>query len=238
MLVPVLSIDEKRYVVIRHASHLSILEAIKNTFKQSNFKYYLISDFSFYMALSIISSGLLFFIDALYLKESLGGLLMLIMVLGSLLFYPLINYLSKKIGKKPLVLFSFAVFSVIFAIIYFLGKMPISGKAQIYIMVSLASFPLAALGILPNAILAEIAQKDSIETGENREGMFFAVKYLFVKFGQTLGIGLFAFLTIYGKDAGNDYGLRLSGLCGFILCLGAFFFFTKFKEQMPVKLVD
>ena len=237
MLVPVIAIDEKKYVVIRRASQLSLLAAVKNTFKQRNFKYYLISDFSFYMALSIISSGLLFFIDALYLPESLGGLLMLIMVLGSLVFYPLINYLSKKIGKKPLVLLSFAIFSVIFGIVYFLGKMPISGKAQLYLMVALASFPLAALGILPNAILAEIAQKDSKETGQNREGMFFAVKYLFVKLGQTLGIGLFAFLTIYGKDAGNDYGLRLSGLCGFVLCLGAFFFFTKFSEQKPVKAV-
>ena len=234
MLIPVIAIDEKRYVMIRHASHLTLFSAIKNTFKQSNFKYYLISDFSFYMALSIISSGLLFFIDALRLDASLGGLLMLVMVLGSLVFYPLINYMSKRIGKKPIVLFSFAVFSIIFGIIYFLGMLPVSGKAQLYLMVSLASFPLAALGILPNAILAEIAQKDSAETGENREGMFFAVKYLFVKFGQTMGIGLFAFLTIYGKDPGNDYGLRLSGLCGFILCLGALFFFTKFEEQRTV----
>jgi len=60
--------------------------------------------------------------------------------------------------------------------------------------------------------------------------MFFAVKYLFVKMGQTLGSALFAFLTIYGKDPGNDYGLRLNGLCGFVLCLLAMLFFSRFKE--------
>ncbi len=230
MLVPVFAIDEKKYTVSK-PSHLPILLAIRKTFSQRNFKYYLISDFSFYMALSIISSGLLFFVTVLLkLPESMGGLLMLTMVLVSLLFYPLINYLSKRIGKKPIVLFSFALLSLIFVAIYFLGKFPFSPKVQVFALVLFAAFPLASLGILPNAILAEIAEKDSEETGENREGMFFAVKYLFVKLGQTLGIALFAFLTVYGKDPGHDYGLRLNGLCGFALCLIAFGFFTRFKE--------
>jgi GPH family glycoside/pentoside/hexuronide:cation symporter len=102
---------------------------------------------------------------------------------------------------------------------------------QIYILVISASFPLASLGILPNAILAEIAQNDAKRTGENREGMFFAVKFLFVKLGQTLGIALFAFLTVYGKDPGNDYGLRLNGICGCVLCLLAIVFFSRFREK-------
>jgi GPH family glycoside/pentoside/hexuronide:cation symporter len=231
MLVPVFAIDEKKYTVGK-PSHLPILLAIRKTFSQRNFKYYLISDFSFYIALSIISSGLLFFVTVLLrLPESLGGLLMLTMVLVSLLFYPLVNYLSKKIGKKPIVLFSFALLSFIFVAIYFLGKFPFPPRVQVFSLVLFAAFPLASLGILPNAILAEIAEKDAEETGENREGMFFAVKYLFVKLGQTLGIALFAFLTVYGKDPGHDYGLRLNGLCGFALCLIAFGFFTRFRER-------
>ncbi len=152
------------------------------------------------------------------------------MVLVSLLFYPLINYLPKKIGKKPIVLFSFGLLSLIFIAIFFLGKFPFSSTVQIYTLILCASFPLASLGILPNAILAEIAQNDAVETGENREGMFFAVKYLFVKLGQSLGIALFAFLTVYGKDPGNDYGLRLNGICGCVLCLMAFVVFSRFKE--------
>lgn len=231
MLVPVLAIDEKKYSDGK-PSHLPLLPAIRHTFAQRNFKYYLISDFSFYMALSIISSGLLFFVTVLLrLPESLGGLLILTMVLASLCFYPLVNSLSRRIGKKPIVLFSFGLLSVIFVTIYFLGNFPFPMKIQAYALVLLASFPLASLGILPNAILAEIAQKDTQESGENREGMFFAVKFLFIKLGQTLGIGLFAFLTIYGKDPGNDHGLRLNGLCGFVLCLVALGFFTRFRER-------
>jgi GPH family glycoside/pentoside/hexuronide:cation symporter len=231
MWIPVFFIDEKKYSDGK-PSHLPIWPAIRKTFSNANFKYYLISDFSYYMALSIISSGLLYFVTVLLgLPESKGGMLMATMVLVSLVFYPLINWLAARWGKKPVVLFSFGLLSLLFIAIYFLGKFPASPSFQIYALVIGAAFPLASLGILPNAILADIAQKDAAETGENREGMYFAVKYLFVKLGQTLGIALFAFLTIYGKDPGHDRGLRLNGLCGCVLCILAFGFFSRFREN-------
>jgi len=230
MLIPVLAIDEKKYSTSKPA-HLPIMQAIRKTFSNRNFKYYLISDFTFYISLSIVSSGLLYFVKVLLdLPESIGGKLMAAMVGFSLLFYPLINYFSAKVGKKTLVLIAFGMLSLIFVMIYFLGKFPVPSTVQAYTLALCTAFPLAALGILPNAILAEIAQQDAIETGENREGMFFAVKYFFVKMGQMLGIALFAFLTVYGKDPGHDHGLRLNGICGFALCLAALIFFTRFKE--------
>jgi GPH family glycoside/pentoside/hexuronide:cation symporter len=232
MLIPVLTINEKLYSNSK-PTHLPLLPAIKKTFSNRNFKYYLISDFSFYMALSIISSGLLYFVTVLLsLPATKGGVMMGVMVLTSLLFYPLIIYLSKKIGKKPIVMFSFGLLSLIFVAIFFLGKFPVSASVQIYTLALFASFPLASLGILPNAILAEIAENDANQTGENSEGMFFAVKYLFVKLGQSLGIALFAFLTIYGKDPGHDYGLRMNGIFGFALCIAALLVFSRFKETL------
>lgn len=231
MLLPVLFINEKEYTEGK-PTHIALLPAIKNTFRNINFKYYLISDFAYYTALSIISSGLLYFVTVLLgLPESNGGMFMGIMVVLSLLFYPFINYGAKRFGRKALVLAAFAVLSLIFVTIYFLGRLPFSPVVQMFILVICASFPLASLGILPNAILADIAQKDTEETGENHEGMFFAVKYLFVKLGQTLGIAIFAMLTVYGKDPGNDFGLRLNGVVGFVLCVLALLFFSRFKED-------
>jgi GPH family glycoside/pentoside/hexuronide:cation symporter len=233
MILPIISIDEKEFTEGK-PTHIALLPAIKNTFRNSNFKYYLISDFTYYIALSIISSGLLFFVTVLLgLPDSDGGKFMGIMVVLSLVFYPFINYGSKRFGKKPLVLVAFGVLSLIFVTIFFLGKLPFSSTMQMYILVICASFPLASLGILPNAILADIAQQDTLETGENHEGMFFAVKYLFVKLGQTMGIAIFAMLTVYGKDPGHDYGLRLNGVVGFVLCVLALLFFSRFKENKP-----
>ena len=231
MFLPIIFIKERDYVESK-PTHIPLLPAIKSTFRNANFKYYLISDFTYYTALSLMSSGLLYYVTVLLgLPDSDGGKFMGTMVLLSLLFYPFINVGAKKFGKKTLVLLAFGILSLIFVTIFFLGKLPFTPTNQMYILVAFAAFPLAALGILPNAILADIAQKDTLETGENHEGMFFAVKYLFVKLGQTLGIAIFAMLTVYGKDPGNDSGLRLNGVVGFVLCVLALLFFTRCKEN-------
>jgi len=231
MFIPVLVIDEKKYCKAE-PSTLPLLPAIRQTLKNRNFIYYIAADFSYFMALYIIMSGLQYFVTVLCgLPESIGVILVGTMVGISLLFYPIINILAKRIGKKPLVLFSFFLLGTAFLAIYFLGRFPVPPKLQMFLLVLLASFPLAALGILPPAILAEIAAEDAIKTGENKEGLFFAVKYFAVKLGQTFGIGLFATLTLYGKDPGHDYGLRLNGIFGAILCILAFAVFSRFKEK-------
>lgn len=231
MFIPALFISEKKYCK-SHPSTLSIIPAMRQTFSNKNFRYYIAADFAYYMALYIITSGLLYFLTVLCgLPEEMGVVLMATMVGVSLLFYPLINFLAHKMGKKKIVMYSFVILACIFVFIYFLGRMPFSSTTQIYTLVTLAGFPLASLGILPPAILAEIAERDAERTGENKEGLYFAVKYFAVKLGQTFGIALFATLTLYGKDPGNDIGLRLNGVFGAILCILAALVFSRFKEM-------
>jgi GPH family glycoside/pentoside/hexuronide:cation symporter len=157
------------------------------------------------------------------------------MVLVSFIFYPVVNILAGKIGKKILVITSLLLLAFIFLGIFYLGKFSFSPEKQIFILIGFAAIPLASLNILPNAILAEIIEKDSNETGTNKEAIYFAVRYFFVKIAQTFGIALFAMLLIYGKDPGNDKGIRLNGLLGFVLCFMAAMIFTRFREQKPEK---
>jgi GPH family glycoside/pentoside/hexuronide:cation symporter len=235
LLVPVFVIDEKKYCEGK-PSHMPLLSAIRATLKNKNFLLYAAADFSWYMALYIITSGLLYYVTVLAgEKESLGVILMGTMVAGSVFFYPLIITWSNKFGKKKLVLIAFAVLAVVCASVYGLGKYPVNHKLQLFLFVGFAAFPLAALGILPPAILGDIASEDAKTTGENREGLFFAVKYFVVKLGQTFGIAVFAMLTVLGKDPGDDQGLRLSGFVVAALCICAAVVFSRFKETITGK---
>ncbi|MCB0307114.1 MAG: PDZ domain-containing protein, partial [Calditrichaeota bacterium] len=101
--------------------------------------------------------------------------------------------------------------SGIFLMIYFLGRLPLDSQLQAYLIVICFALPLSFLGILPNAILADIAEHDALASGIKQEGMFFAARTLMQKFGQTFGVLLFAALTTLGKDPGHDLGIRLSG---------------------------
>lgn len=231
MLVTVLAIDEKKYCTsIPNAVPLK--KALRQTLSNKNFLLFIVADFSYFIAVTIITSGLMYFVTVLLqLPDTVGNKLMITMVLISFLFYPIINFVSRKTGKKIIIIFSLVLLSIIFLGIYFLGKTSISPQLQIYLLISLAAIPLASLNILPNAILAEIIEKDSRDTKENKEAIYFAVRYFFVKIAQTFGIALFAMFLIYGKDIGNDLGIRLNGILGFVLCFVAAIIFTRFKEN-------
>ena len=224
------SIDEKKYAASVPAT-ISLMNALKQTFKNKNFLLFIVADFSYFIGVTIITSGLLYFVSVLLqLPESIGNKLMITMILVSFIFYPVVNYLSAKIGKKPIVIVSLLILSIVFAGIYFLGKTNIDARLQIYSLIILAAIPVASLNILPVAILAEIIAKDSKDTGENKEAIYFAVRYFFIKIAQTFGIALFAMFLVYGKDIGHDFGIRLNGILGFVLCVVAAIVFSKFKD--------
>jgi GPH family glycoside/pentoside/hexuronide:cation symporter len=229
-------IDEKKYANSQ-PSAVPIRHALKQTLTNKNFQYFIVADFSYFIGVTIITSGLLYFVTVLLgLPESIGNKLMIAMVLCSFIFYPIVNILSIRIGKKPIVIVSLLLLSLVFGGIYFLGKPEVDPYTQIFSLILVASIPVASLNILPVAILAEVIAKDTIQTGSNKEAMYFAVRFFFVKIAQSLGMGLFAMLLIYGKDIGHDTGIRLNGILGFGLCVIAAIIFSRFQEDR--KIID
>lgn len=224
-------IDEKKYCQSK-PSTVKLKVALLQTLKNKNFILFLVADFAYFISITIITSGLLYFVTVLLqLEETIGNKLMITLVLISFIFYPITNSMGKTLGKKILVIFSLLLLAIVFLGIYFLGKLPFSNELQIFGLIGVAAIPMASLNILPNAILAEIIKTDSSINGNNNEAVYFAVRYFFVKIAQTLGIGIFSMLLIYGNDASNDFGIRLNGIVGFFLCLTAAIIFTRFKEK-------
>lgn len=230
MWITVRYIDERRFGKA-DIHPVAFREALRSTLRNTNFRYFMVADFAYFVSVTLITSGLIYFVTVLLkLPESIGNKLMITMVLVSFVFYPLTNIGAAKAGKKRIVILSLGLLAFIFLGLVYLGKFTISPLVQIYTLIGLAAIPMASLNILPNAILAELIERDKTETGQNKEAVYFAVRYFFVKIAQTLGIALFSMFLLYGKDPGNDFGIRLNGITGFVLCLGAAVLFSRFKE--------
>lgn len=231
MHFPVIGIDEKICCPGQPAM-VSFRKSLGQTLGNYNFRLFLFADFSYFLAISIIASGMLYYLKVLLgLEEAIGSTVFGVMVLASLIFYPLILKISRVIQKKYLVSFALVLLGVIFLSIFFLGKLPMPPKFQIYLFALFASLPVAILGIIPYAIIAEIAQLDGLKTGLHKEGMYFAVRNFFYKLGMTAGIMVFTIMTLWGKDPGDDLGIRLNGLVGFAFCLFAGITFLLFREK-------
>lgn len=233
MMIPAWTIDEKKYSSsVQSSSEVGLWESLMMTFQNDHFKRFVVADFSYFTGLTIIMTGLLYYITVLLgLEETMMGLLLPLLVGVSFLFYPLVNMLARRFGKKPFVVFSFMWMGLVFLGIYWLGKYPITPSQQAYLLILAYALPLSFLGILPNAILADISDHHGRTTGAYQEGMFFASRTFMQKMGQTVGVFVFALLTTLGKDVGDDLGIRLSGWAGAILCLVAGLYFFTYREK-------
>ena len=148
----------------------------------------------------------------------------------SLVFYVPVNMISRKAGKKKLVLLAFGMFSLAYLYTTFLGNaLPFSTTVQGFLLVAIAALPMAIFGILPQAMVADISESDAKTTGENREGMFYAARTFAFKLGQSLSMLIFTAVATVGAADGTGYRIVAGIACGFCLIGGIVLFFYNEK---------
>ncbi len=231
MMLPVIFIDENKYAEI-HTSDEGVFQAVASTFKNRDFVAFVLSDLPYWIALNFIQMGIPYYlITILGLDESMPSFITLAMFVLSFLFYVPTNMIAKKVGKKPLLVFAFAAFAFDFVIASFLGKLPLPPLAQGWLVAILAAMPMAIFGILPNAIIADIAESHGIETGQYKAGIFYGARTFMMKLGIALANLLFPSLLLLGKSVDNPTGIRISAVCALVFCLLGLVFFLKYDEK-------
>ena len=224
MLIPTFALKEKEFVDTK-PSNVNMLKSLGATFKNKNFRTFVGSDIMYWVGLTLFQTGLPFFVKvSMKLDESftmyfLGGMTVL-----STCVYPFVSKMVRKFGKKKLVITGFlglALAYVIAGLIGIVGTTVIPGVVYGVVICLIAAFPMALLGIIPQSIVADVAEADGIETGENREGMFFAARTFAMKFGQSLAMLVFTSLAIIGTTQNansNDITASVTGmiLVGFV----------------------
>ena len=218
MLVPVFCIREKEYVNTVPVQE-SAFHSLAATFRNGEFRKFVGSDIFYWIALTMFQTGLPFFVTSLLkLPEMMTTLYFVGMTALSVLFYLPVNKLTPKFGKKRMLLFAFVMFSTAFFYTGFMGKIPfLSAAAQGFVLMVFAALPMAIFGILPQAMVADIAESDSVTTGSNREGMFFAARTFAFKLGQSLSMLIFTAVSTIGTATGAGYRIAAFGaalFCG------------------------
>ena len=220
MLIPTFCLKEKEFVDTK-PSNVNMLKSLGATFHNKNFRTFVRSDIMYWVGLTLFQTGLPFFvkvsmkIDESFTMYFLGGMTVL-----SACFYPFVSKLVRKFGKKKLVIAGFlglALAYVIAGLIGVIGTTVIPGVVYGVVICVIAAFPMALLGIIPQSIVADVAEADGYETGENREGMFFAARTFAMKFGQSLAMLVFTSLAIIGTTQNTDSNDITASVTGMIL---------------------
>ncbi|MBR1482705.1 MAG: MFS transporter [Ruminococcus sp.] len=249
MLIPTFFLKEKEFVDTK-PSNANMFKSLGATFKNGNFRTFVFSDIMYWVGLTLFQTGLPFFVKvSMKLDESFTMIFLGGMTVLSAAFYPIVPKLVKKFGKKKLVISGFiglALAYVIAGLIGVIGTDLVPGIVFGVLICVIAAFPMALLGIIPQSIVADVAEADGYETGENREGMFFAARTFAMKFGQSLAMLVFTSLAIIGTTQNtnsNDItasvlGMTIVGFVAVLFCSLGALILSFYNEKKVMTTID
>ena len=237
MFVPVFTIREKDYVVAA-PSESTALKSLAATFRNRDFRVFVASDIAYFLGITMFQTALPFFVTSLLkLDEGMSTVYFVLMTALSMIFYVPVNRLTPKLGKKKLILFAFVIFTVSFVYTAFIGSgLPIPPAIQGYLLCALAAPAMAIFGILPQAVVADIAECDALETRENRSGMFYAARTFAFKLGQSIAMLLVTAFATIGQETGAGY--RVTAVAAAAVCvLGGVLFMLYNEKRVYAKIL-
>lgn len=241
LLVPAFLIDEKKYVHSVKPS-MPLLASMKHAFSNRHFRWLTFAALLENIAMSFFQTCIMYYVVTLLgLSEAASTPILAISIVGSLILYPFINRHVKKKGKKGTVIAACVVFTMAELIIFLGADWPFPPMAKAIALALVFSFPFAALNILPNSMMSDVIQYDTIETGINQEGMFSAARSFVMKVGGSFAIMLVPTIIRVGAQAGENvtrYGLKLTGLIGGIICIGAVIGFSFYQEKKVIGTIE
>lgn len=129
----------------------------------------------------------LLFVGRTLQAPSQAGLLLFVYFLSGIAAVPLWLRLSYRYGKHRVWCAAMLVSCAVFAATPFLGAGDVGWFAAVCVLTGLC---LGADLVLPSAMQADVVDLDSIETGERRAGLFFALWGMATKLALALAVGV------------------------------------------------
>ena len=246
MLLPTFLLKEREFVDSK-PSQSDMFKSLASTFRNREFRVFAVSDIMYWIGLTMFQTGLPFFVkvsmelDESYTLFFMGGMTML-----SAAFYPFVSGLVRKYGKKRLTVLGFLGLALAYLITAMIRFVALPGVVYGVLICVIAAFPMALLGIIPQSIVADVAEADGIVTGENREGMFFAARTFAMKWGQSLAMLVFTSLAIIGTTQNTDaneitasaQGLTIVAFVAVAFCVLGAVILSAYNEKKVMKTIE
>ncbi len=246
VLLGATAFKEKDYVEENIKPKQSLLVSAKSIFQNKTFVKFFAGDLFSYISMAFFQTAMLYYITMLLnVPESQSFLVMLAAIVVALCLFPMIVNFSKKYGKKSMLVIASVIFTVVFAFIFFGDKIASLVKGYELLlglfMGLVVAFPFAAINILPQSVMSDIIQKDSIENGVNREGFFSATKTFIEKIAYSLAMVVVSSVLAIGAPEGESVGIlgvKLTGVFAGIFSLVSLLFFMAYNEKSVTQFIE
>lgn len=259
-------IRETDYVAPASSSQVRVklLAGIREAFSVRHFSVFVTATTFFSAGNTVASVALLFYVDVLFgMTGGMASFMMIAMILLSFLFYPVVLLLSKRVGKKPLLLLAVVMCAVGYIGLFFyepvgalFGTAPIaadsfwaglagegamSGYTTFIIILSvLFAYPMTAGNLLMSAGFSDITQYHIIRSGHTRSGTFAAAVNIIYAIPSTLvpsAVGLLIYLGAT-NDLPTVLGVRSTAILAIAFCVVAFVILRFYRENELLSVIN
>lgn len=236
MLVPVFAIKEKDYVSHYTQCHEPMLKSLKTAFSYKDFVYITLAYLIMWVALTFFNSAQVYYVTTLLnLSKVYVTYIAAITIALGVASYPLINRLSAKCGKKPLLIFACVIYVLQFVCIWYYEAIIRVIPASVFaILIGVfTAVPISITNILPAAAFSDMAQYDFVRTGQKRTGMFLASKSFILKLSDALVVTLSSSLiTLHSLDGtATVEGVRATAIPALIASAVCIVFYALYHDK-------
>lgn len=237
---------EKDYVEGSTKPKESLWRSFGQVLRNQNFVLYGLGDLFSGVSMAFFQTAMLYYITMLLnVPESQSFLVMLAAIAVALCLFPFIVSFSRKFSKKALLVAASIVFTVVFAFIYVGDKIAaLAPGHELWIGLAMGlvvAFPFAAINILPQSMLSDIIQQDSINSGVNREGFFSATKTFIEKIASAVAMMVVSSVLAIGAQTGESVGMegvKLTGVYAGVFSLLSLIFFLFYNEKKVTGFIE
>lgn len=246
VLLSATAFREKDYVEENTKPKESLWKSFGLVLRNKNFVLYGLGDLFSGVSMAFFQTAMLYYITMLLnVPESQSFLVMLSAIGVALCLFPFIVSFSRKYSKKTLLVAASIVFTIVFAFIYVGDKIAaLAPGHELWIGLAMGlvvAFPFAAINILPQSMLSDIIQQDSLASGVNREGFFSATKTFIEKIASAVAMMVVSSVLAIGAASGESVGMegvKLTGVYAGIFSLLSLIFFLLYNEKKVTKYIE
>lgn len=245
LLCSAFAFRERDYIEHSNNVQENIWKSFGIVLRNKNFVKFSLGDLFSYISMAFFQSAMLYYITVLLkIPEAQSYIVMIVAIACAIAFFPLITMISRRFNKKtPLIVASW-MFVVLFALIYFGDDIAnlLPGREIIIgiIMGVCVSFPFATINIIPQAILSDIIQEDSLRSGVNREGIYSATKTFIEKIASAVALIVVSSLLAIGAVGDEKvglYGVKLTGIFAGVFSLISAICFIFYNDKSIIKFI-
>lgn len=220
------------------AEPMRLWRSFFTTLTNRAFAIYMLSMATFYLGLQLFVIGQPYVVTAVMdLSKGQAGILNAATLGPVFLVLPLLNFISRRKGAKwayRLALFAFAVIMLLYPLTWARLKLPITPLALGIVFHALLSYSAATLTTISNAFPAEIAYQDTLRSGEQRAGMYFAVQGVINQIIAALsGAVVVQLVTHLGSSVERPYGALILIPLAAVLSFAGWAFFAPYPLGKP-----